>query len=95
MGSGGKRTDIVTAMLRGRFAMIAMIHRRANLAVMHCAHGMVVMHRLRGAGLLHRCAVGTDGQAVRGWHPANGHQGAHHQGDKRHTPRDAKNPLHV
>ena len=95
MGSGGKRTDIVTAVLRGRFAMIAMIHRRANLAMMHGAHGMVVMHRLLDNGLLHRCAIRTDGQTVRVRHPANRHQGAHHQGDKRHTPRDAKNPLHV
>ena len=73
MGRGGKWTDIVTAVLRGRFAMIAMIHHRANLAVMHCAHGMVVMHRLLDAGLLHLCAVWTDGQTVRVRHPANGH----------------------
>ena len=90
MGRGGERTDIVTAMLRRRFAMIAVIHRRAGMMHM-CA---VVMHRFGGSGLLHRRAVWANGQAVRVRHPADGHQGAHHQGDKRHMPRDAKRPLH-
>jgi len=92
MGGGGKRTDIVTAMLRGHFAVIAVIHRRGGIVVMHlCA---VVMHWFIDADVLHRCAVWTDGQAMRVRHPANGHQGAHHQGDERHTPCNAKNPLH-
>ena len=35
VGRGGKRTDIVTAMLRGRFVVVVMIRRAVGIAVMH------------------------------------------------------------